>query len=82
MFNFWCNRSLVAPDLAAYAMRLSTTTANTVTPERSFSALKLIQTRLRNKLTLERLNQLLFIYFNARPLSQEGTRATAKRKRV
>ena len=82
MLDFWSDRLIASPLLAAYALRLALTTANTVALERSFSALKFIQTRLRNRLTLERLNKLIFIYMNRRTLAQEGPRLTCKRKRL
>ena len=82
MADFWTNRLVAAPELATYALRLSTATANTVTSERSFSALKMIQTRLRNRLTLSQLDKLIFVWFNSRVNSQEGPRSTGKRKRL
>lgn len=79
MANFWTNRSVAAPELSKYALRLSQTTANTVVSERSFSCLKLIQTRLRNRLSPDKLNKLLFIKFNMNTLHPPAT--TRKRKR-
>jgi hypothetical protein len=67
MLTFWKWHLMSDPDdlLTKYAIRLSTTTANTVFSGRSFSALKLIQHRLRNRLTLEHVNQLMYICSNA-----------------
>ena len=47
------------------------TTANSVPSERAFSAMKAIHSPTRNKLTPERVNKLLFVYFNTRVLDRE-----------
>jgi hypothetical protein len=83
MADFWYDRAVVAPQLANYAIRLATTVANTTISERGFSSLNRIQTRLRNRLTLESLGKLIFININAELLENPGiSRTTKKRKRL
>jgi hypothetical protein len=82
--DFWASRSCSHPPLAEYPIRLATTVANTTISERSFSELKRSQTRLRNRLTIERLDKLIYISMNADLVlgGAEAVRATKKRKRL
>jgi hypothetical protein len=43
-----------------------------VASERAFSAMNLIVTKLRNKLSPEKTNKLIFIYMNQRVLDKGG----------
>jgi hypothetical protein len=44
------------------------TCANSVTSERAWSAMNFIHSKLRNTLSLEAVDKLLFIYINVRSL--------------
>ncbi|SMR55142.1 unnamed protein product [Zymoseptoria tritici ST99CH_1E4] len=84
MLNFWTNRQHAAPLLANYAIRLAKTRANTTTAERTFSTLRLLHTRLRNRLLPDQLDRLLTVYFNSRVRRQHANRLkglTTDRKR-
>ena len=50
-------------------MRLLETHANSVPSERAFSAMNLTATKKRNRLSVEKLNKLCYIYMNSRALS-------------
>ena len=86
MTDFWSHRSHVNPALAEYAIRLASTTANTTISERGFSSLQRIQTKLRSRLTSDRLDKLIFINMNAELIaanaSCNASRTTRKRKRM
>ena len=82
MIDFWQLQSARYPLLANYAIRLATTVANTVISERGFSALKRTQTRLRSRLTPERLDRLIYINMNAGLAEADDYRVTGKRKRI
>ncbi len=79
---FWTDRSASEPELADYALRLAATVANTTISERGFSSLERCQTRLRSNLTIERLDELVFINMNAKLLEAEDYRTTTKRQRL
>ena len=48
--------------------------------ERSFSILKLLQNKLRSRLTAERVNKLQYIYINERVLKRVGNASLRKEK--
>lgn len=56
--------------LSDLALRLLHTTANSVASEQSFSVQNLHVTKLRNRLTVEHSEQLIFIYINSRVLAK------------
>lgn len=58
-----------APILAQLAIRILTTTANSVPSERAFSTMKVQQTKLRNRLVPSRVDKLVFIHINQRILA-------------
>jgi hAT family C-terminal dimerisation region len=55
--------------LAPLAIRILTTTANSVPSERAFSTMKLQHTKLRNRLSPTRVEKLVFIHINRRILA-------------
>jgi hAT family C-terminal dimerisation region len=59
-------------ELARLAARIFGTIANSVASERAFSAMNLIVTKLRNRLSPEKANKLIFIYMNQRVLDRSG----------
>jgi uncharacterized protein (DUF2267 family) len=58
--------------LARFAVRLFQTVVNSVASERAFSAMRLIISKLRNRLSPEKANKLIFIYMSQRVLDQAG----------
>jgi hypothetical protein len=52
------------------ALRLASTIANSVPSERSFSILRLLQNKLRSRLTAQRIDKLQYIYINERVLGR------------
>jgi hypothetical protein len=68
-WTFWFSMKDEAPILAQLAIRILTTTANSVPSERAFSTMKLQHTKLRNRLTPSRVNKLVFIHINQRILA-------------
>jgi hypothetical protein len=51
-----------------------------VPSERSFSILKLLQNKLRSRLTAERINKLQYIYINERVLKRVANASLRKEK--
>ncbi|KXL49361.1 hypothetical protein M433DRAFT_137884 [Acidomyces richmondensis BFW] len=82
MAGFWHHRSIVYPELADYALRLCDTIANTTISERGFSALKRVQTRLRSRLSDDRLDKLIAIHMNAELGEKDGNRMSDPRNRL
>jgi hypothetical protein len=58
----------LAPALAKLALQLLNITANSVASERAFSTMNFLQSKLRNRLTIETMDKLCFIYINQRSL--------------
>ncbi|RKF75964.1 hypothetical protein GcC1_075008 [Golovinomyces cichoracearum] len=54
--------------LFTIALELNATTANSVPSERAFSTMNLLQNKIRNRLTTEKMNMPCFIYINSRSL--------------
>jgi hypothetical protein len=67
---FWTSIKDDAPTLANLAIRILSTTANSVPSERAFSTMKLQHTKLRNRLLSSRVDKLVFIYINQRILTE------------
>lgn len=57
--------------MAKLADRILHTLANSVPCERNFSAINIIHNKLRNALTIERVNKLLYIQINRRTLRRD-----------
>jgi hypothetical protein len=53
------------------AKRLLTTIGNSVPSERSFSTMKYIHSKIRNRLSVERANKLQYIFINSRVLDKQ-----------
>ncbi|PWZ57795.1 hypothetical protein Zm00014a_030395 [Zea mays] len=60
-----------APDLQAIAIRILSLTTSSSGCERTWSVFEQTHTKRRNRLTTERLNNLVFIQFNNRMLSKK-----------
>jgi len=69
-WTFWFSMKDEAPVLAQLAIRILTTTANSVPSERAFSTMRLQHTKLRNRLTPSRVDKLVFIHINQRILTE------------
>lgn len=67
---FWTSAIDIAPEIAPIAQRLAATPATSVPSERAFSILNLLQNKLRNRLTVQRVDKLQFIYINERVLQR------------
>jgi hypothetical protein len=63
-WTFWFSMKDEAPILAQLAIRILTTTANSVPSERAFPTMRLQHTKLRNRLTPSRVDKLVFIHIN------------------
>jgi hypothetical protein len=70
MKTFWETTRGISPVLAPLAIRLASTSSNSVPSERSFSILKLLQNKLRSRLDYDRVDQLQYIYINERVLAK------------
>ena len=60
------------PELAQIHPLLLTTIANSVPSERAWSMMNFIHTKGRNKLSIDTVNKLMFIYINARTLQKQS----------
>jgi hypothetical protein len=69
---FWQLHFNHNPALSKLADRILNTLANSVPYERNFSSLNILHTKLRNALTVERVDKLLYIQINRRTLRREG----------
>jgi hypothetical protein len=67
---FWKAARSIAPAIAPLAIRLASTPCNSVPSERSFSILKLLHNKLRNRLRPDRVDMLQYIYINKRVLER------------
>jgi hypothetical protein len=56
------------PELAPFAEKLMITYVNSVPSERAWSAMNYIHSKSRNRLSLEAVDKLLFIYINTQSL--------------
>jgi hypothetical protein len=65
---FWNSATSLAPTIGPIAIRLISTPATSVPSERAFSILNLVHTKLRNRLSNERVDKLQYIYINERVL--------------
>jgi hypothetical protein len=63
--------SLFAQPLAEFCERLWNTLTTEVASERAFSAMKLLHSNVRNRMTPERVDKQLFIQINYRVLNRE-----------
>ena len=70
MRTFWKVARSIAPAIAPIAIRLASTPCNSVPSERSFSILKLLHNKLRNRLKADKVNMLQFIYINRRVIER------------
>ena len=61
-----------APELGRLALRIYKTPANSVPSERSFSTHKLIHDKRRNKLSVDKVDKLVFIHCNSRVLERNS----------
>ena len=69
---FWQLHFDYNPALSQLADRILYILANSVPCERHFSSLNILHTKLRNALTVERVDKLLYIQINRRTLRREG----------
>ena len=67
-YEFWLRLSTTDLELAHVAKRILSTLANSVPSERSFSATKFLQNKVRNRLTPETTNHAAFLFINAKVL--------------
>jgi hypothetical protein len=65
---FWLYNQAMCPILSALAIRLLNTIANSVPSERVSSNMNYTHSKARNRLSLETVDKLLFIYINSRTL--------------
>ena len=65
---FWLYNEVMCPSLSAFAIRLLNTIANSVPSERVWLSMNYIHSKTQNKLLLDKVNKLLFIYINSRVL--------------
>ena len=70
ILTFWEFARYGAPVISELAVRLARTPSNTVPAERSFSNLKVIHNSIRNRLSHDRVNKLLYVYMNTRVLER------------
>lgn len=70
MKTFWQTARAISSVLAPLAIRLASTPSNSVPSERSFSTLKLLHNKLRNRLLPERVDRLQYVYINERVLDR------------
>jgi len=68
--------------MSQLALELLSCTANSVASERAFSAMNFLHSKLRNRMTLERTNKLLFIYINLRSIRKASGTQEAYEKKV
>jgi hAT family C-terminal dimerisation region len=69
---FWLYNEADCCDLSTFAVRLLNTIANSVPSERVWSNMNYIHSKARNRLSLDTVDKLLFIYNNSRVLKQLG----------
>jgi hypothetical protein len=65
---FWLYNEAMCPFLSAFAIRLLNTIANSVQSERVMSNMNYIHSKARNRLSLDTVDKLLFIYNNSQVL--------------
>ncbi|KAI1002522.1 hypothetical protein K3495_g5677 [Podosphaera aphanis] len=70
--EFWMSTRMEAPHLSQLALELFHTTANSVALERAFSTMNLLLSKLRNRISVETMDKLCFIYINVRSLRQSS----------
>ena len=61
---FWNVAKSTAPELAVLAERLAQTPATSVASERAFSSMNFLYSNTRNRLGVEKVNKVLYIYIN------------------
>src|ERR1700728_4505235 len=69
---FWQMHYDDCKELYLLATRLLHTLANSVPSERSFSSMNILHSKLRNRLTVERVSKMLYIQVNQRTLGRVG----------
>jgi hypothetical protein len=74
---FWLYNQAICPSLSAFASRLLNTIANSVLSERVWSSMNYIHSKSRNRLSLDTVDKLLFIYINSRTLQHIGINGLA-----
>ncbi len=57
-----------SPELSKLALDLFNTTVNSIPSERAFSTMNFLQSKIRNRLGIEVMDKLCFIYINTRSL--------------
>ena len=77
--QFWLLQKEACEPLAQIALRIFHSVANQAAAERAFSQMNLIQTKLRNRLSNEKANQLLYIRINESVLRRVKTNAVRRR---
>ncbi|EED14263.1 conserved hypothetical protein [Talaromyces stipitatus ATCC 10500] len=70
---FWLEATDLAPNLASIAKRLINTIASSAAAERAFSLMNLQHTKIRNRLTVEQAEKLLFIQINEFRIWEKST---------
>jgi hypothetical protein len=68
--KFWQFARTYAPNFADLAIRLFVYPAISVPCERAFSSMNLIYTKYRNRLSIEKVDYLCFIYINRKILDR------------
>jgi hypothetical protein len=68
---FWRFQQATCPELASAAVNLLTIIANSIPSERAFSTISLINSKTRNRLSVETTSKLQFIHINQRALNQQ-----------
>jgi hypothetical protein len=61
---FWNCATSLAPTIGPIAIRLISTPATAVPSDRAFSILNLVHNKLMNRLSVERVDKLQYIYIN------------------
>jgi hypothetical protein len=71
--RFWAyHQQASCPELAAFVRTMLVTPANSVPSERAWSTMNFVHTKQRNRLNLDTLNKLIFIYLNELSLRNEN----------
>jgi hypothetical protein len=79
---FWKIARSIAPAITLIAIRLASIPCNSVPSKRSFSILKLLHNKLRNRLRPNKVDMLQFIYINKRVLERVKANLATKSKLI